>query len=191
MSQAQGGSGVARPVDFSSILDRSDTPHLAWCRDSLQEPMSRQSFATRIDRSDIVAFILPSLGRRFALHHSYAAFAKLRLDKKPDSTPAADSAQVRCSRHAESLVTARALCRQVDRREGTGAALAVSVLCRSSAGGRQADGSRSDVAMSGVVDSGRQIGHGNIDANDPDTKCLKQLREASHRLNRLSRLRAG
>src|SRR5262245_57177836 len=34
------------------------------------------------------------------------------------------------------------------------------VVCGSGAGRRQADGSRSDVVMSGVVDSGRKIGHG-------------------------------
>src|SRR6267154_2341002 len=33
--------------------------------------------------------------------------------------------------------------------------------------GGQADGSRSDVVISGVVDSGRERGHRNIDANDP------------------------
>ena len=32
--------------------------------------------------------------------------------------------------------------------------------------GRQAHGSRSDVIMSGVVDSGQESRHGNIDAND-------------------------
>src|SRR5260370_41329892 len=42
-----------------------------------------------------------------------------------------------------------------------------AVVCRSGAGRRQADGSRSDVVVSGVVDSGRESGHGNIDANDP------------------------
>jgi hypothetical protein len=32
---------------------------------------------------------------------------------------------------------------------------------------RHADGSRSDVVVSVAVDSGREIRHGNIDANDP------------------------
>ena len=41
------------------------------------------------------------------------------------------------------------------------------VVCRTGAGKRQADGSRPDVVMSGAVDSGRESGHGNIDANDP------------------------
>jgi len=58
-------AGVASPIDFASILDRSDTLHLGWCREGLQKPMFRQSLATRIYRSDIVAFILPSLVRRF------------------------------------------------------------------------------------------------------------------------------
>ncbi len=53
-------------------------------------------------------------------------------------------------------------------KRGRGAPAAVSVLWRSSAGRRQADGSRSDVVMSGAVNSGRQIGHCNIDANDPE-----------------------
>jgi putative tryptophan/tyrosine transport system substrate-binding protein len=44
---------------------------------------------------------------------------------------------------------------------------AVPVVCRTGARRRQADESRSGVVMSGVVDSGREIGHGNIDANDP------------------------
>ena len=34
-------------------------------------------------------------------------------------------------------------------------------------GRRQAEGSRSDVVVSGVVDSGRALGHGNIDPSDP------------------------
>jgi len=37
--------------------------------------------------------------------------------------------------------------------------------------------------MSGVVDSGRQIGHGNIDANDP-----KPIREADMKSAYISRL---
>jgi hypothetical protein len=40
---------------------------------------------------------------------------------------------------------------------------------------RQADGSRSGVAMSGVVDSGREIGHGDIDANDPYRRFATRL----------------
>ena len=42
---------------------------------------------------------------------------------------------------------------------------------------RQANGSRSAVVMSDVEDSGRQIGHGNIDANDPELP-LRRAREA-------------
>jgi hypothetical protein len=59
------------------------------------------------------------------------------------------------------------VCRQIERSQDAGAATAVPVVCRSSAGRRQADGSRSNV-VTGVVDSGREIGHGNIDANDPE-----------------------
>jgi hypothetical protein len=65
------------------------------------------------------------------------------------------------------LVTARAS-RVADRaKPSAGAAAAVPVVCRSNAGRRHADGSRLDVVVSGVGDSGRKIGHGNIDANDP------------------------
>jgi hypothetical protein len=41
-------------------------------------------------------------------------------------------------------------------------------------GVRQAHGARSDVVMSGFVDSGRHSGHGNIDANDPEPTCAVQ-----------------
>jgi hypothetical protein len=34
--------------------------------------------------------------------------------------------------------------------------------------GDKQTGVRSDVVMSGVVGSGQEIGHGNIDANDPE-----------------------
>jgi hypothetical protein len=37
--------------------------------------------------------------------------------------------------------------------------------CKSDAEGRQAHGSRSDVVMSGIVNSGRQRGLGNVAAN--------------------------
>src|SRR5258708_5913755 len=57
-------------------------------------------------------------------------------------------------------------CRQIERSQDAGAAAAVPFVCKSDAGRRQADGSRSNVVMSGVVDS-REVGHGNIDANDP------------------------
>jgi hypothetical protein len=50
-----------------------------------------------------------AFGRRFALRHFYAALRQTAIgQKRRPSTPAADSAQVRCSRYAESLVTARA-----------------------------------------------------------------------------------
>jgi hypothetical protein len=58
-------------------------------------------------------------------------------------------------------------CCEIEQSQGAGAAAAVPVVCRSGAGRPQADGSPSDVVMSGVVDSEREIGHGNIDANDP------------------------
>src|SRR4029077_13379725 len=62
-------------------------------------------------------------------------------------------------------------CRQIERSHDAGAAAAVPVVCRTGAGRRRANGSRSDVVMSGVVDSRREGGHGDIDANDPG--CVK------------------
>jgi hypothetical protein len=53
------------------------------------------------------------------------------------------------------------------RKRDAGAAAAVPVVCRTGAERRRADRSQSDVVMSGAVDSGRESGHGNIDANDP------------------------
>ena len=58
-------------------------------------------------------------------------------------------------------------CRQIERSQDAGTAAVVPVVRRSDAGRRQAHGSRSDVVMSDVVDSGRESRHGNIDANDP------------------------
>jgi hypothetical protein len=43
--------------------------------------------------------------------------------------------------------------------------------------GRQEDGSRSDVLMSGVPESGRESGHGNIDASEPK---LMETHRAPH-----------
>ena len=53
-------------------------------------------------------------------------------------------------------------------------------VCRSGAGRRQADGPQSKVVMSGVVDSGREIGHGNIDANDPTETLARQILAVMH-----------
>jgi hypothetical protein len=64
--------------------------------------------------------------------------------------------------------------RRIDRRSDTGAAAVVPVVCRSYAGRRPADGSRSNVVMSGVVDSGRERAHGNIDAIDAKQTCASQ-----------------
>ena len=50
--------------------------------------------------------------------------------------------------------------------------------CQLFAGRRQADGSRSGAGMSGVKDSGRERGHGDIDANDPSRHFVQQLRPA-------------
>jgi len=40
-------------------------------------------------------------------------------------------------------------------------------------------GNQSDVVMSGVVDSGRERGHGNIDANEPE-RTSQRVFGASH-----------
>jgi hypothetical protein len=52
-------------------------------------------------------------------------------------------------------------------------------LCPLSADRTQEDdeetGDRSDVVMSGVVDSGRERGHGNIDANDPNPVMRRSI----------------
>ena len=75
---------------------------------------------------------------------------------------------------------------QIDRSQDAGAAAAVAVVCREGAGRQQADGSRSDVVMSGVVDSGRESGPGNnIDANDSTETlgrevCCDEQRGISH-----------
>ena len=96
------------------------------------------------------------------------SFAKLRSDKNQTSTRqqirVAGSLQSICRIFGDRTCVTR---RQIERSQDAGAAAAVPVVCRSGAGRRQADGSRSDVVMSGVVDSGRESGHGNIDANDP------------------------
>jgi hypothetical protein len=131
--------------------------------------VSRPTHPTKTGRPHLAAFILPSLGRRSAPRRSCAALRQIAIGQKTrPSTQAADSALVRCSRYAESFVTAPASrVAQIERSQDAGAAAAVPVVCRSGAGRRQADGFRSDEVMSGVVDSGRESGHGNIDANDP------------------------
>jgi hypothetical protein len=84
------------------------------------------------------------------------SFAKLRSERKPDQAPGsrfrAGSLQSTCRIFGDRTCVT---CRQIERSQDAGAAAAVLVLCRSGAGRRQADGSRSDVVMSGVVDSGR------------------------------------
>jgi len=102
------------------------------------------------------------------------SFAKLRSERKPDQAPGsrfrAGSLQSTCRIFGDRTCVT---CRQIERSQDAGAAAMCLVLCRSGAGRRQADGSRSDVVMSGVVHSGRESGHGNIDANDPiRTKLL-------------------
>jgi hypothetical protein len=59
--------------------------------------------------------------------------------------------------------------RQIERSHDAGAAAAVPVVCRSGAGRRQAVGSWPDLVISGVVNSGRERGHGIIDADPKET----------------------
>jgi hypothetical protein len=96
------------------------------------------------------------------------SFAKLRSDKTRFSISAAHSVQVRCSRYVDSagVRTLRRVC-PVDGSWDAGAAAVAPVVCRSDAGRRTSRRSRSNVAMSGVVGSGRERGHGNNGANDP------------------------
>jgi hypothetical protein len=116
----------------------------------------------------LAPFILPSLGRCSAPRRSCAALRQIAIRQNSDQAP-----RQRSRGRVVAVDVVRPRWPQVRRvspgrpRRGAGAAAAVSVLCRSSAGGRQADGSRSDVVMSAVVDSGRQIGHGNIDVSGP------------------------
>ena len=56
---------------------------------------------------------------------------------------------------------------RIERGQTREAAAAVPVVCRSAREGDKADGSRSDAAMSDVVNSERERGHGNVDVNDP------------------------
>lgn len=95
-------------------------------------------------------------------------FAKLRSDKKSNQTPDS-SFRASSLQSIRRIFGDRARHASPDRaKPSAGAAAAVLVVCRSGAGRRQADASRSDVVVSGVVDSGREIGRGNIDANDPE-----------------------
>jgi hypothetical protein len=119
----------------------------------------------------LAPFILPSPGRRSASCRPCAILRQTAIRQKTrPSTRAALPRQVRCSRYAESWVTARAsrVARASEARRRSCAA--VPVVCRSGAGTRQADGSRSGVAMSSVVNSGRESGHGNIDENAPEPR---------------------
>ena len=94
------------------------------------------------------------------------------------SARAADLVQTHCSRYAEVWSIAVRHVRQIDRRQDAGTAAAVPVVCRSDAGRRQADGSRSGAGMSGVKDGGRERGYGDIDATDPSRHFVQQLRPA-------------
>jgi hypothetical protein len=111
------------------------------------------------------------------------SFAKLRSDKNQvqhlGSTFRAGSLQSLCRLCGSTSLTC-VVYRPVDGSWNAGAAAVVPIVCRTSAGRRRADRSQSDVVMSGAVDSGRESGHGNIDANDPgcvtthtSAKCRK------------------
>lgn len=76
------------------------------------------------------------------------------------SAQAADFVQTHCSRYADHGSVARASCSPNRPRQG----------CRSR--GRRTGCSQirrgTDLVMSGIVESGRESGHGDIDANDPE-----------------------
>jgi hypothetical protein len=84
--------------------------------------------------------------------------------KHPGSRFRAGSLQLICRIFGERTCVR---CRQIEQSQTQELRLLCPVVCRSGAGRRQADGFRSDEVMSGVVDRGRESGHGNIDANDP------------------------
>jgi hypothetical protein len=114
----------------------------------------------RSTAAHLAPFILPSLGRPCAILRQTA------IGQNPGEAP---KQQFQCRLIAAVVPTfggrtARHV-RQIDRSRDAGAAAAD---CKSDEGRRQARGSRSDVVMSGIVDSGQQRGHGNIDANEPE-----------------------
>jgi hypothetical protein len=91
------------------------------------------------------------------------------------SARAADLVQTHCSRYAEVWSIAVRHVRQIDRRQDAGTAAAVPVVCRSDARQTALGPARE---MSGVKDSGRERGHGDIDANNPSRHFVQQLRPA-------------
>lgn len=118
------------------------------------------------------AFILQSLGRRSAPRRSCAALRQVAIGQSWDQSPGKQLRDRFVAYDMSSLWWPHVAPRVVRSTEANyvGAPTAVPVVCRSGAGRRQADGSRSDVVMSGVVDSGRESGHGSIDANDPNLR---------------------
>jgi hypothetical protein len=117
----------------------------------------------------LAPFILQSLGRWSPPRRSCATLRQTAIRQKlRSSILAADRVQVHCSRYANYLVGRTCVvCRPVDRSLDAGAAAVVPVVCGPGAGRRRADDPQSGVVMSSVVDSARERGRGNIDANDP------------------------
>jgi hypothetical protein len=108
--------------------------------------------------SHLAPFILPSLGRRSALRRPCAALRQTAIRQKlRSSMSGAGCVQLDCSFYADSLMDERAS-RIAASTEGRTQELRLScpLFGRSYAGRRPADGSRSNVVMSGVVDSGRE-----------------------------------
>ena len=143
--------------------------HVVMLSRTLRQVSDLSMLFCRPTAAHLAPFILPSLGWRSASRRSCVVFRQTAIGKKPDQAPGsrfrAGSLQSTCRIFGDRTCVT---CRQIERSQDAGVAAAVLVLCRSGAGRRQADGSLLDVAMSGVVDSGRERGHGNIDANDPE-----------------------
>ena len=163
----------ARIRDFAWACGKS---HIAGRKRTSLQDTDIPAFSSSPTAPHIAAFYL-AIARSAVCFPPVPArsFAKLRSDKKQTKHPAADSAQVRCSRYAESLVTARpsraATSSEAGRRSCGGRARCLQIGRRKSTS-RGVSAGRGSV---GVVDSGREIGHGNIDANDPKPTSVNHL----------------
>jgi hypothetical protein len=155
------GLSVWRPPRGARIIAGSmdwTNPHaVALFRTSRGVPDLSMLFC-RPTAAHLAPFILPSLGRRSALRRPCAALRQTAIRQKlRSSMSGAGCVQLDCSFYADSLMDERAS-RIAASTEGRTQELRLScpLFGRSYAGRRPADGSRSNVVMSGVVDSGRE-----------------------------------
>ena len=123
-----------------------------------------------IDRRAPYPFILLSSGRWFAPRRSCAIVRQIAMRQKPGEAP---RQQTSCRLIAVVMPTigwvARAPCSPNRPRQGgrsRGRRTGCSQIRRGT-----------DVAMSGIVESGRENGHGDIDANDPIADNLEPCAE--------------